>query len=424
MACIHFPMGLAWLVGLLSLMAAAAVSAAPADGEAVGTWSLSYRVGQRERTARLTISRAGDGSLTGTWAGPRGRETVYELAAEAGKLGFVRQIRLGQRDVRLEFRGKIDGDKLGGVFTGLRQEITVAGARGSAGAPSPGGRGQGGGATRPEPTHRDVAYGDHRQQVIDVWLAESGAPTPLVLYIHGGGFRAGSKRSLDARALDTLLGAGISVAAVEYRFVHHKKLPAAHHDCRRALQFLRSRAREWNIDKARVGAFGGSAGAQICMWLAFHDDMADPDSDDPIARESTRLTCVATNGGQTTMDFAWWQKHIPGYDKPHRDPFESFDAKDEQELSALVKEVSALSLVSADDPAIYMQYGQKPDDPVPDDPQRARGWKIHHVMFGIRLKERMDELGVEANLQYPGKRTTYGTRERFFIEKLTRGGQP
>jgi acetyl esterase/lipase len=273
---------------------------------------------------------------------------------------------------------------------------------------------------KPAPTHKDFSYGPHPSNVFDLWLAESPTPTPLVLFIHGGGFRGGSKNSLPAPALRELLDAGISVAAIEYRVISHAKLPAAHHDCRRALQLLRAKANEWNIDKTRVGAFGGSAGAQICMWLAFHDDMADPESDDPIERESTRLTCVATNGGQTTMDFDWWMKHIPGYDTPHRDPHESFDAKDEAQLRKIVAEVSALSLISADDPPIHMQYGQNPADPVPPDPQQAQGWKVHHVTFGIKLKEKMDELGVEANLQYPrAPAGPYESREDFFIAKLT-----
>jgi acetyl esterase len=119
------------------------------------------------------------------------------------------------------------------------------------------------------------------------------------------------------------------------------------------------------------------------------------------------------------MDFDWWMKHIPGYDTPHRDPYESFDVKHEEELRKVVAEVSALSLISADDPPIHMQYGQRPTDPVPPNPEKARGWKVHHVMFGVKLKEKMDELGVEAVLQYPGVETPYGSREGFFIAKLT-----
>jgi acetyl esterase/lipase len=271
---------------------------------------------------------------------------------------------------------------------------------------------------KPTPTHENVAYGPHKQNVLDVWLAQSTEPTPLLVYIHGGGFRGGSKESLNGRTLRELLDAGISVAAVEYRLIQHKKLPAAHHDCRRALQFLRSQADEWNLDAKRVGAFGGSAGAQLCMWLAFHDEMAQPDSPDPIERESTRLACVATNGGQTTMDFDWWQQWIPGYDAPHRDPLEAFEATAEEELRKLVEEVSALSLISADDPPIFMSYGMPPDAPIPADPKRARGWKVHHVMFGVKLKEKMDELGIEAELRYPSASSKYGSVAEFFRAKF------
>ena len=268
---------------------------------------------------------------------------------------------------------------------------------------------------RVQPTHADVAYGEHPQQKIDIYLAKSDKPTPLVLFIHGGGFRGGSKRGVNAKPF---LDAGISLAAIEYRFVQHKRLPAAHHDCRRAIQFLRHRAQEYNFDKTRFGAFGGSAGAQLCMYLAFHDDMADAESDAPTARESTRLTCVATSGGQTTMDFAWWGENVPGYDKPHRDISTIFDADTPEATEKIVSEISALSLISEDDPPIFMSYGMKPDAPVPTG-EKAQGWKVHHVIFGVKLKEKMDAIGVEADLQYPGVKSIHGSRERFLITKLT-----
>ena len=162
----------------------------------------------------------------------------------------------------------------------------------------------------------DVRYGPHERNVLDLYQAKSDKPAPVALYIHGGGFRGGSKKGVNQRVLKELLAAGISVAAIEYRLVADKPLPAAHHDSLRALQFIRSKAAGWNIDKKRFGAFGGSAGAQICMWLAFHDEMADPKSGDPVKRESSRLTCVVTSGGQTTRDLDLWMRWIPGYDKP------------------------------------------------------------------------------------------------------------
>jgi pimeloyl-ACP methyl ester carboxylesterase len=254
--------------------------------------------------------------------------------------------------------------------------------------------------------------------VLDFYQAKSDKPTPVAVFIHGGGFRGGSKRNLNAGTLRELLNAGISVAAVEYRFVADKPLPAAHHDSLRALQFIRCKANQWNIDKKRIGAFGGSAGAQICMWLAFHDEMAEPSSRDPVERESSRLRCVATSGGQTTMDFDWWMRWIPNYDEPHRIRTEVFGDITDEELLKVTKDISALSLITSDDPPIFMSYGMKPDAPVPTDPNRVRGWKVHHVTFGVKLKEKMDELGVEADLKYPGAQTTYRSNVDFLIKKL------
>jgi len=127
---------------------------------------------------------------------------------------------------------------------------------------------------------------------------------------------------------------------------------------------------------------------------------------------------VATGGGQTTIDFDWWRRWIPGYESPHRDRVELFGAITDEELHKIIKDLSALSLITADDPPIFMNYGMKPNDPVPDDSTRARGWKVHHVMFGIKLKEKMDQLGVEADLRYPGAQTTYRSNTDFLIRKL------
>jgi acetyl esterase/lipase len=277
-------------------------------------------------------------------------------------------------------------------------------------------------APLPPPTFANVGYGPHEKHVFDFWLADSEEPTPLVLYIHGGGFTGGSKEGLKSSDLEPLLKAGISVASVEYRLIKDRPLPAAHFDARRAIQFIRSKAGEWNFDKDRIGAFGGSAGAQLCMWLAFHEEMADPNSDDPLKRESTRLACVASKAGQATMDRDWWLKNIPGYSVPHRDQRTIFGVQTEEELKPLVEEVSVINHLTADDPPIFMIYGQHPDDPVPDDADKARSWQIHHVVFGLVLKEKMDALGIEAVLNYPGAETIYKSEVDFLIGKLLTDG--
>ena len=107
----------------------------------------------------------------------------------------------------------------------------------------------------PTPTIQNVQYGKHARNVVDIWQAEEKSPTPLVLVIHGGGWRGGAKERVD-RFVDVqaLLNAGISVAALNYRFVDQANregveppVKAPLHDAARCLQFIRSKAKLWNI---------------------------------------------------------------------------------------------------------------------------------------------------------------------------------
>ena len=319
----------------------------------------------------------------------------------------------------------------------LEKVIKIATAR----AKTQGGRKSGKendqGKKQTSPTHANVKYGDHERNVFDIWLAENSKPTPLAIFIHGGGFRAGSKEKLSRDVLKKLLKAGISVASINYRYLSiETPLPTSHHDARRALQFMRSKAKEWNLDKSRVAAFGGSAGAQICMWLAFSDDMAKPKSKDRIERESTRLTCVATTGGQTTLDVNFWQDKIASLLGPKTDAGSLFPslgsikdpqkariarwgAKTVQEANEIASRHSALSIVSKDDPPIFMSYGMPPTAKPPTNKTRVRGWLVHHVNLGIALKEKTDGLKLEAHLKYPGAKLKYPSQVEFFVDKLS-----
>lgn len=273
--------------------------------------------------------------------------------------------------------------------------------------------------TLPKPTHANFKYGPHERNVFDFWQAKSDQPTPLVIFIHGGGFVGGDKNNLNARSLQQLLDAGISVAAINYRFVQHAPLPAAHEDCVRALQTLRSKSAEWNINKNKVGGMGGSAGAQLVMYLAFHDDLADPKSDDPLKKESTRLQCVAPNGGQMTMDLTWWARHIPSYSSTTPNNVRKmFGVETDEEVVKKNADICALSLISKDDPPIFMTYAMAPDAAVPSDPAAVRNWVVHHVVNGIELKKICESLGVEVHLQYPGAKNKYPSATAFLIDKL------
>lgn len=259
----------------------------------------------------------------------------------------------------------------------------------------------------PTPTLAEVRYGKYERDILDFWKAESDSPTPLVFIIHGGGWQGGSKERAQRFAdVAMLLEEGISVAAINYRYVSQAveegvepPVKAPLHDAARALQFVRSKADEWNLDKSRVGATGGSAGACSSLWLAFHDDLADPKSDDPVARESTRLTCAAVLGAQTTLDPKQMKEWTPnsryGGHAFGLAGFAEF-LKKREEILPWIQEYSPYALVSKDDPPVYLSYsappalGKEQKDPT------------HTSNFGVKLQEHCKEIGVNCELSYPG----------------------
>lgn len=203
---------------------------------------------------------------------------------------------------------------------------------------------------------------------------------------------------------ERLLEAGISVVAINYRLQRHAPdvvpfVKAPLHDAARALQFVRSKAGEWNIDPKRIGAAGGSAGACSSLWLAFRDDLADPDSDDPVARQSTRLMCAAVVGAQTTLDPSQMKQWTPnstyGGHAFNKKNFEEFLA-DREQILPWIKQYSPYALVSKGDPPVYIRYGPPPQMGKPQkDP-------THTANFGVGLQRRCKELGVECELMYEG----------------------
>lgn len=259
---------------------------------------------------------------------------------------------------------------------------------------------------KPEPDLRDVRYGPHERNVLDLWLAKSPRPTPLVLYIHGGGFRGGDKRSLNGYRLNEYLRAGCSVAAINYRLTDTAPAPAAYLDCARALQFLRHNAKKWNLDPGLVASTGGSAGAGTSMWLAFHDDLADPKSDDPIARQSTRLTCIAVDNGQSSYDPRFAEKiglPRPNFERhPFFLPFYGIKSGeiDTPRAYRLYEMAAPITYVSEDDPPALLTYSY-PNEEVTG--KTSLGLIVHHPKFGLALKERLDALGIECVVQYRGQ---------------------
>ena len=275
-------------------------------------------------------------------------------------------------------------------------------------------------------THKDIRYGQYNRNALDLWLAESDKPTPLLICIHGGGFSGGDKSSFyRSPIVKKMLDAGISVATINYRLTEGGKnpYPIPMHDSARAVQFLRHNASKYNLNKTRFAATGGSAGGTITLWLGFHDDLADKDNDDPVLRESTRLIACAPNAAQPSV-------HLPTLLKwfdveslvEHGGGRPLFGIKDNGELEMTKKldrisrDASPITHLTQDDPPVFFSAGNYKK--VSKD-MSANAW-VHHPIMGIRLKESMDKIGVESHVQYSGgpKVEAYENSAEFIIRKL------
>jgi acetyl esterase len=274
---------------------------------------------------------------------------------------------------------------------------------------------------RAQPTHTDIEYGEHARHVIDLYLATSKEPTPLVIYIHGGGFVGGDKRGVSGNLIRAMHKESISVAAIHYRFIREHPFPAPFTDSARAVQFLRHHAKKYNLDPSRFAATGGSAGAGISLWLATHDDMADAKSDDPVSRQSTRISCASVGGAQVSYDPRFWKavglvKGLQHPSFPLMFGVNADDPFDDPKKIAIAEACAPIEHVSKDDPPVYFGYG------VPDElnDKTSLGAVVHHPRHGQLFKKKMDSMGIECHVVYPRGPKAKMSSEEFLIKHLTR----
>ncbi|MBI4556909.1 MAG: alpha/beta hydrolase fold domain-containing protein [Candidatus Hydrogenedentes bacterium] len=274
--------------------------------------------------------------------------------------------------------------------------------------------------TKPPPDLRNESYGPHERNVFDLWKAPSEKPTPVVVFFHGGGFLGGDKWTLDPSLLSECIRAGISEASSNYRLSSTVPFPAPMLDGARVIQFLRFRAIDLNLDPKRIAVSGNSAGAGISLWIGFHDDLADPNSPDPVLRESSRVSCAGVIGAQCSYDPRFIREVIGGraYEHPALPVFYGLKLEelDSPRAYKLYEEAAPITYVNAGDPPVFLYYSE-PKAPLAPGPNKGPtlyypefgkpvegytrpGWGIHHPKFGEVLKARLDPLGIECVLRH------------------------
>lgn len=122
----------------------------------------------------------------------------------------------------------------------------------------------------------DIAYASVSQaQMLDIYLPQSNGPHPLIMYVHGGAFKFGDKKRNEATsAFEFLLAAGYALASINYRLSGEAKFPALIEDVKTAVRWLRAHATTYQLDPARFGAWGASAGGHLVSLLGTSDGVA------------------------------------------------------------------------------------------------------------------------------------------------------
>lgn len=210
---------------------------------------------------------------------------------------------------------------------------------------------------------RDIEYvpGGGKSRSLDLYLPEQpGAPRPLVVWIHGGAWKSGTK---DGNPAARLLEAGFASASVEYRLSQEAVFPAQIEDCKAAIRFLRANAAKYGIDPARIGVWGASAGGHLVALLGTAGDAKEFERG-ANAGVSSRVQAVCDWFGPAnllTMGVQSGPESRLQHDAPNS-PESQLVGGPVQELKDKARAASPLTYVSTDDPPFLIMHGDR--DPV------------------------------------------------------------
>lgn len=287
----------------------------------------------------------------------------------------------------------------------------------------------------PMPSLRDVPYGAHERQVLDFWRPQTDRPAPVVLFIHGGGWTGNDKSHIELPGgVQRFLAADIAVVSINYRYLVQTpvtdiqlRVKPPLDDAARALQFVRSKASEWNIDANRIAASGASAGGLSALWLAFSADRANRRSSDTVERESSRPNYVAVRNAQTTLDPQQMRRWTPnsrygghafGFAWVSSSPeaeFEEFYQNRDKVLHWTAR-YSPIELAHRGAPPVYLYYDLDAPEIGTEKPDPT-----HTANFGLKLHERLLDLGVESEFVYPGApQVIHANVDSYVIDRLNR----
>lgn len=177
--------------------------------------------------------------------------------------------------------------------------------------------------------YKDIPYGSDPLEKLDIMIPRGGrANKPVVFYIHGGGFINFNKEQAYSTISYTspgwnlpedvrnMLAADISFVSIDYPKITpqspstSKNIIDIYEIMKYAVQFVKYHSEELKIDKNKVSLTGDSAGATFAGWIFVRDEMRNPQSEDPVLRESTFINTIVLRYTPTTLDPLLWEEKV------------------------------------------------------------------------------------------------------------------
>lgn len=203
-------------------------------------------------------------------------------------------------------------------------------------------------------TKNSIVYGNGGKEklMLDLALPKGKGPFPLVVCIHGGGWRSGKRQQLTLLT-KMLARKGFAAATISYRLAPKHKFPAQIEDCKAAIRFLRANAKKYHFNPKRVGVVGFSAGAHLACLLGAADRKAGLEGNGGNGDQSSRVQAVVSFFGPTDFIKRTWNADV---EKQYLIPFlgDTYEKATKKYIQA-----SPLKYVSKDDPPFLFIHGDK-----------------------------------------------------------------
>ena len=212
--------------------------------------------------------------------------------------------------------------------------------------------------------YRDIQFGPLPEQLLDIYLPESGeGPFPAILYVHGGGWSIGTRASGSIDFAIDGVNRGYAVVGIDYRLLPDGRFPENVYDVKAAVRWLRAHAEEYHLDPDRFGMMGDSAGGHLTLMCAMTGDRPEYEGGYGNSEQSTRLqACISLYGPSDMLadDEMFLESGKVRMSPPSKPSL--YDVLFGADIDNLLYLVSPMNMVHKDIPPILFQHGE--DDPL------------------------------------------------------------